>query len=460
MHTKDSLKKIELKNDIGLKDYKNELKILLPLGIPAIFSQLAQMATSFIDSLMAGHHSMDALAAIAIGGSIFQPILVFFTGFFLSLNPIIAHFKGKGEIKSIASHFNMALLMALLLSPIAIAILLKTPFILEQLNIAEPISSITQEYILATLWGWPCLMGFLAIRFFNEGLFSTKAIMITTLFSLPFNVLFNAWFMYGGYGINAMGVVGIGYSTALTWCVMFFGLLIYTLKTPKYHIYHLCKKINFPSLKAIKAIFYLGLPLAFTLGFEVTLFASISLMIAKYPTEVIAAHQIALNLASLFFMIPLGFSQAITARVAYFRAQNKIQSMKIAGSLGIILSFAMMVFSASLMMLIPTYLMAIYTDSTELLEIGVGLLLLAGLFQFPDGLQAASLGCLRGIKDTRSPMFITAIAYWGIAFPIGYYLAEYQHYGVRGYWIGLIIGLTVSATLLCYRWIIYLKKNS
>jgi len=438
--------------------YKKELKELLPIGIPAILSQLAQMASGFIDVLMAGHYSTDALAAIAIGTSLLHPVLVFFLGLFLAFNPIIAHFKGAGEDSKITTHFNISIVIALAMTPIAILALFNAPYILELLNIAPDISKTATDYLLATLWGWPGLMLFFALRFCNEGLFSTKAILLVTATSIPFNILFNYWFMYGGYGVEEMGTIGIGYATALTWTLMFVGLLIYTLTAKKYRQYNLLKTFQLPPLSEIKAFFALGFPLAITLGFEITMFAAVSLMIAKYPTEIMAAHQIALNLSSLTFMIPLGLSQAITARVSYLRGKNKIDAMRLAGNTGILLSISIMSVAAIMFMSIPTILISIYTQDLELLRIAGGLLFFAAVFQFSDGLQVACAGCLRGLKDTKIPMIITAIAYWFIGFPTGYYLAEYQGYGVNGYWIGLITGLSVAAILLLQRWFRLLKQ--
>ncbi|MFT6732813.1 MAG: MATE family multidrug resistance protein [Polaribacter sp.] len=442
------------------QNYKKELKDMLPIGIPAVLSQLAQMITGFIDTLMAGHYSTDALAAIAIGTSLLHPVLVFFLGLFLALNPIVAHFKGAGEVKKITTHFNASILIALAVLPLAIIALLNAPFILAKLNIEPNISQVASDYLFATLWGWPGLLLFLAIRFINEGLFSTKAIMLITGASIPFNIIFNYWFMYGGLGITEMGAVGVGYATAVTWTLMFIGLLIYTITAKKYRQYQFLKDLELPSIDEIKAIFTLGLPLAITLGFEITMFAAVSLMIARYPTEIMASHQIAVNLASLTFMIPLGLSQAITARVSYFRAQGKIESMRLAGNTGIFLSISIMSASAIMFMSIPTLLVSIYTQDTELLKIASSLLFFAAVFQFSDGLQVACAGCLRGLKDTKIPMVITAIAYWLVGFPTGYYLAEYQGYGVNGYWIGLITGLSVAAVLLLHRWISHFKDQT
>ncbi len=434
---------------------KKELKELAPIGIPAVLSQLAQMAMGFIDTVMAGNYSTDALAAIAIGTSLLHPVLVFFLGLFLAFNPIIAHFKGAGNNQQIRTHFHAGIVLAIIFSPVAVTLLLNSSFILTALNIEPAISELAISYLRATLWGMPALLLFFALRFCNEGMFSTMSVMTITVISIPFNVLLNYWFLYGGYGIEEMGAVGVGYATGLIWWLMFIGMALYTLFAKKYSRLGLFRGFELPGWREFKEFFALGFPVAITLGFEITMFAAVSLMIARYPAEVMGAHQIALNIASLTFMIPLGLAQAITARVSYFNGKKDRLSMRRAGSVGISTCVVIMMLSALMMISIPVALVSIYTSDIRLTEIATGLLFFAALFQFSDGLQVSSAGALRGLKDTRIPMIITAISYWLVGFPIGYYLAEYQNLQASGYWIGMIFGLSTAAVLLLKRWVVF-----
>jgi len=440
------------------KQYRKELKYLAPIAIPAALSQLAQMAMGVIDTVMAGHYSNDALAAIAIGTSLLHPVLVFFLGLFLAFNPIIAHFKGADSNSKIGSHFRLGLVLAILFSPIAILLLLNGQLLLAYIGVDESVSQIATDYLHATVWGMPGLLLFLALRFCNEGMFSTPAIMTSTLISIPFNIALNYWFMYGGYGVEEMGAVGLGYATSLVWTMMFFGLLIYTALTPKYRSFEIFKHKTLPIWDDIKEVLKLGLPMAVTLGFEITMFAAVSLMIAKYATEIIGAHQIAVNIASICFMIPLGVSQAITARVGYFAGKKDSAATRLAGFVGITSSVAFMTLTASIMMFIPGLLVVFYTQDQQVIDIAIGLLFFAAIFQFSDGLQVSSAGALRGLKDTKIPMLITAVSYWLVGFPVGYYLAEELNYQANGYWIGLIAGLSTAAILLLRRWVKLSRK--
>ncbi len=434
-----------------------EFKQLLPLAIPAVLSQLAQMAMGVIDTLMAGHYSNDALAAIAIGTSLLHPVLVFFLGLFLAFNPVVSHFKGEENNKQIGSHFRLSILLAIIFSPIAILILFNADIVLTLLGVAPEISKIAIGYLHATTWGMPGLLIFLALRFCNEGMFSMRAVMISTVISIPFNIGLNYWFMYGGtfasITIEEQGAVGVGYATSLVWILMCIGLWTYTALAPKYKELNLFTSIKLPDFKHIIDVLKLGLPMAITLGFEITMFAAVSLMIARYPTEMMGAHQIAVNIASITFMLPLGLSQAITARVGYFSGKKDPKSKQIAGYTGIAFAAAISAFSSTVMVVIPYALVGLYTSDTTVIEIAVGLLLFAAIFQFSDAIQVASVGALRGMKDTKIPMIITAISYWLIGFPIGYILAEHYQYQANGYWIGLIAGLSAAAIMLLHRWI-------
>jgi multidrug resistance protein, MATE family len=442
-----------------LNKIRKELKCLAPIAIPAALSQLAQMAMGVIDTVMAGHYSIDALAAIAIGTSLLHPVLVFFLGLFLAFNPIIAHFKGANSEAKIGAHFRLGLVLAVVFSPIAIIALLNAQLLLDYIGVADNVAQIATGYLHATVWGMPGLLLFLALRFCNEGLFSTPAVMISTIISIPFNIVLNYWFMYGGYGVEEMGAVGVGYATSIVWTVMFIGLLVYSVVTPKYHQLEIFKQTSLPAWHEIKDVLKLGFPMAITLGFEITMFAAVSLMIARYSAEIIGAHQIALNIASICFMIPLGISQAITARVGYFAGKKDHPATQLAGFVGIGGSVAFMSITASTMMFIPGLLVVFYTQDNQVIEIAIGLLFYAAIFQFSDGLQVASAGALRGLKDTKVPMIITAISYWLVGFPIGYYLAEEQNYQANGYWIGLIAGLSTAAILLLRRWIVLSNRK-
>lgn len=437
---------------------RSELIEITTLGVPAILSQLSQMSLGVIDTMMAGRVSAEALAAIAVGTNIVNPVIVFILGIFLALNPIVAHLNGRGDFQKIGALFQLSLVVALFLSIPAILLLTNSEWLMEIIGIQQSLIDTVQGYLTACSLGIIPLFGFLALRFCNEGLFSTKAIMLVSFSAIPFNIVFNIWFIWGGLGIPAFGAVGVGYATALVWLVMFTGMALYTVMTKRYLHLSITDVWHKIDLKQLKEIFTIGLPMGIGVGMEIAMFAIIGLMIGRFQIEVVAAHQVAINIASMAYMVPLGLSIAISARVGFFAGREKYVELMRSAKIGIILSMSLATLSALGMYAFSTPLVSLYTNDTQVLMIAAGLLSLAAIFQWSDALQVSLSGALRGLKDTQIPMYISAVAYWLLGFPTGYYLAEIAEVGVRGYWIGIIVGLSTAAIMLLLRWLSLTRK--
>lgn len=429
-----------------------ELKQLLLLGLPAIIAQLSQMSLGVIDTMMAGRIDANALAAIAIGSNIVNPVVIFILGIFLALNPIVAHLNGRGDHQDIGAVFQHALVLALLLTLPCILILRNTEPLLILLGIQESIIPIVDGYLKACSYGVGAFLLFMALRFCNEGLFSNKAIMMVSLSAIPFNIIFNIWFIWGGFGLPAFGPVGVGYATCVVWLVMFLGMLGYTLFAPRYkHLNIFSQRYPF-SWQRIWEIVRLGAPMGLGTGLEIAMFSVVGLMIGSYSVTMIAAHQVAINIAGMAFMIPLGLSLAISARVGFYAGRQKPEAAKLSGQIGIATAIAISVCLASTMLLLPSVLTGLYSPDPIVVAAAANLLFFAAIFQFSDALQVATAGALRGLKDTTVPMIISLIAYWCVGFPLGYYIAELAGRGVPGYWVGIIAGLSTAAVLLLVRW--------
>ena len=437
----------------SLRQIGEESSALVKVAIPAILAQLAQVTLGVVDTLMAGNYSKQALAAVGTGANAFMIIFALYLGLSFALNPIISHYNGQGQFKQIGKTFQMGIFIGAIFGTLAFVILRNMEAPLRLMGVSPDIAGLTADYLTALSWGTVPAFLFLALRSSNEGLFSTKAIMVCSFLVIPFNVIFNNWFIYGGLGLPAMGAVGVGYATSLVWTILFLFLLLYTYKTKRYEHLDIFKDISFPKRKLIKEYFSIGTPIAFGMLMEVGLFGMVGIMVARYGVDLTAAHQIAMNIATIAFMVPLGLSVAITARVGYWQGKQNYQQVRLAGFCGIGLSILFQAFSVSLMLLFRYDFVGFYTDNLELITLAASLIFLAAIFQFSDGLQINSAGALRGIKDTKIPMIYMAIAYWIFGFPIGYYLAEYQELKVQGFWIGIIIGLSIAATLLLQRFV-------
>lgn len=432
---------------------RTEGKQLIALAIPAILAQFAQMSMGVIDTIMAGRHSADALAAVAIGVSLFNPIIVFIIGIFLALSPITAQYHGKNDQQSIRQTFQVGIVLAVVLALPSSLLLYALEPVMIQIGITPEIIPLTNGYIRALAWGLIPLYCFFAMRFCNEGMFATKAIMYVSLAALPFNVIFNYWFINGGLGVPSMGAVGVGWATVVVWNVMALFLLLYTINSRRYQGYQLFSHWIKPRIDPYVEVLKLGLPMGLALGMEVALFGAVGLMIGRYTVPDIAGHQIALNISSMAFTLSLGLSVAVTARVGYHIGQDAPLRAKNTGLLGVGFGVIIAIFTAAIMLLFSKQLTAIFTTDQQVAAVAAHLIILAAIFQLSDGIQVNANGALRGMKDTRVPMYICTIAYWLIGFPIGYVLAEHFEMGVTGYWIAIISGLTMAAILLLARFL-------
>jgi len=430
-----------------------ESRQLLKLAAPAIMAQFAQMSLGVIDTIMAGRYSADALAAIAIGVSIFNPIIVFIIGIFLSLSPITAQYNGECDRAGVKRTFQNGIILAIILALPSAVLLYALEPIFWAIGITEQIIPLANGYLQALAWGLIPLYCFFALRFCNEGMFATKAIMYCSIAALPFNVVCNYWFINGGRGIEPMGAVGVGWATVVVWTVMASCLLGYTFFAKRYRDYHLFNDWLRPKLNHFSEIFKIGLPMGVGLGMEVALFGAVGLMIGRYSVPDIAGHQIALNISSMAYTLSLGLSVAVTARVGYHIGRKDPHQARDTGIIGISFGLVISCVTALIMVLFSTELTAIFTNDPMVSSVAVQLILMAALFQLSDGIQVNASGALRGMKDTKVPMYICAVAYWAIGFPIGYVLAEHYGMGVVGYWVAIISGLTVSAILMARRFL-------
>lgn len=428
-----------------------ELSALGKIAAPAVAAQLATMALGTVDTIMAGQLGPDALAAVATGVNLISPLMLFILGVFLALNPIASQYNGANNQAAVAASVQSGLWFALLISLPVFLLWRELGVVLDWLNVEPSVRPTAIEYIKALSWGTPLFWLFLSLRFANEGLFATKAVMTCAFLAVPINAFFNWVFMYGNLGAPKLGAVGTGYATSLTWSLMFLFMLAYTLTAKRHAAFRQHLRWQKPDWSRLAEIARLGLPMGSAFALEVLMFAAMGLMMATYNTTIISAHQIALNYASLTFMIPLGIANAITARVGYAVGAGSAVAVRRAGWVGIGFAAAIALLSTASMLLLPSQITRIYTDNPDVTAMAIGFLSLAAIFQLSDALQVTAAGALRGLKETRYPTLISIVAYWVVGFPSGWLLAKYSPLGPAGYWAGMICGLTLAAVLLNWR---------
>ncbi|MDG5768170.1 MATE family efflux transporter [Balneolales bacterium ANBcel1] len=428
-------------------EFQNESRLTLGLGIPLVGAQLAQVSMSFVDTVMAGNYHPDDLASVAIGSSFFMPLFTIAVGILMALSPIIAQLFGSRRLGLIGKKVRQGLWLSLFLSVPAILVLNNLGPVMNLLGFTPEVISITSGYLFALSWGIPAIFAFMVLRFFNEALGATRPALYVTLIGLAFNILGNYTLIYGRFGFPELGAVGTGWATALVFWVMFLVMLSYTAGRKTFRRFQLFRQIRLPERRHIGEILRIGTPIGISMGMETSMFAMVALLMGSLGTTIVAAHQVAINIASVTFMIPLGLSMAITVRVGQLRGRNQPAKARFAGFTGIILCTLIMSLAALIMISFPKQIVGIYTGDPEVIEMASMLLIMAAVFQISDGLQVGGSGALRGLKDTRVPMIVNLAAYWGIGIPLGYFLGMILDWGPRGLWMGLIAGLTVAAIL-------------
>ncbi len=408
---------------------------------------LLQVSMSFVDTMMAGNLSPQDLAAVAVGSSLLMPVFILGIGILMGISPIVAHHFGARELDQIGPTARHGLILALLLGIPCTLVLWFTEPLLVFMDVEHALFVKTKGYAEAVSLGIIPVFIYLALKYFNEGLAVTKPAMWIAFLGLLFNIGGNYVFMYGKLGFPAMGAIGTGYATALVMTVMSIAMVIYTYWKPAYKEYQLFRNLYHLKWKYLKELIVIGGPIGMSMWMEVTMFAVVALIIGSMGTLEVAAHQIALNFASITFMLAFGVSSGITVRVGQVFGRYGLADARYSGRVGILIATSLMAVTAVLMFAFPTTIIGFYTSDPELISRSIVLLYLAAIFQLSDGLQVSGSGALRGLKDTTIPMYVNFLSYWVIGLPTGWFLGIHLGYGPEGLWTGLIAGLTTAAIL-------------
>ena len=427
---------------------REEAVTTLKLAGPLIGAQLAQVSINFIDTVMAGRLNANALAAVAIGTNTLFFVTAVCLGLLLSVSPSVAQLFGAGKYAEIGSCVRQGLWMGLGAALFGMAALRAIEPLLISIGVASEILPTTIGFLRAIAWGLPAWCFFQVLRSFHEGIGRTGPVLFGSMLGLLACVAGDYIFIYGKLGVPAMGAVGCGIASAIVFWLMALFLAAYSYLKPEYRRYRLFEYFEWPRRKEMTSLLKLGIPIAVALFTEVSLFAGVGLLIGSLGAIAAAGHQIALNVASVTFMVPLGLATAITVRVGQAIGRGDPQAAKFSGSVGILMAAVFMSCSALVLWTLPGFIAGIYTNDPSVKTMAVTLLLMAAIFQIFDGLQVSGSGALRGLKDTKIPMLITTFAYWGIGMPVGYFLAITRGNGPKGFWIGFICGLVVAAILL------------
>ncbi|WP_223554382.1 MATE family efflux transporter [Lysinibacillus sphaericus] len=438
---------------------KDKYKLMLKMIVPILVTQVAMYLISFFDILMSSRYGTADLAGVSIGSSIWMPIYIGLSGILLAITPIVSQLVGaKKELdakKAVQQGIYVAILLAVLIFSV---LLIGIDWILGNMNLETSVHNIAKSYIYAMCAGILPLFLFCVLRCFIDALGQTRVTMIITLLTTPINIMLNYIFIFGKFGVPELGGVGAGVATAITyWLIFFITVWIIAKHVPfeRFRIFHEWPKLEWLCWKEILII---GVPIGISLFAETSIFSAVTMMMSSFSTEIIAAHQIALNFTSLLYMVPLSISMGVTILVGFEIGAGRIQDARIYSYLCVATAILFSFISACILFLLREPVANMYTTDREVLEYAVQFLVFAAIFQLSDAIQAPVQGALRGYKDVMITFIMAIISYWVIGLPVGYTLASHTDFGPFGYWIGLVAGLTTGAITLLIRLLLVQKR--
>lgn len=441
----------------GLEAWIAEARELLKLAAPLVLTQLAQMAIMTTDVVMLGRLGKSALAAAALGNTVFFFTWLIGCGPTAAVAPLIAHSLGArpNNRAGVRNAVRMGFWAVLILSAPLIALLLFTRPILLLLGQRPELAAGAGHFTAALCWGLPFSLGYQVLRNYSTALSRPRASLYVMGAGIFFNAIGDYGLIFGHFGLPRLELVGSGISSACSYAFAFFAMVCVVKLMPELDKYRIFRRFHRPHWEGLAEVFRLGMPIGLTMIFEAMLFNAATLLMGTFGTATVAAHQIALNVASIAFMVPLGIGMATTVRVGVAAGAGDGEALRRAGYSALLMGTAFMSTIAIVLWLFPAQIAGLYFANTaanaDVIALAIAFLHVAAAFEICDGLQVVGALSLRGLKDAHMPMWIAGLSYWLAGFPVCLWLAFGWHMKGLGVWIGLAIGLSVAATLMCGR---------
>jgi MATE family multidrug resistance protein len=436
--------------------FVSEVRECLYLAVPLAAAQLAQSMTGFVDTVMMGLLGSEALAAGGLGAMTFTILLIIATGIITAVSPLVAEAYGAGNTERARQVGQQGLWLAAFLALPLTLLIWHAGSLLRQLGQAPDTVAAAETYLRAIAWGYLPGLGFAVLRSYISALSRPRPIMVIVIGGTLLNVVGNYVLIFGKLGFPKMGLAGIGWASTLSLWGMFLAAIAYILAQPSLRSYNPFTRTFRYQGKLFAELVSLGLPIGAMVGVEAGLFAVTTFLMGYLGTVPLAAHQIVLQTAAVTFNVPLGIALATTVRVGQLSGQKQVKSLQRAGFIGIGLGALFMGAMALLFWAFPEKIISLYLDvhkpeNAAVVILARKLLAIAAVFQILDGIQVVAAGALRGVKDTRIPMFIAILAYWGVGLTSGCLLGFKLGLGGVGLWWGLALGLMVTAIVLPWR---------
>ena len=427
-----------------------ELLPLLKLAGPVVLAEIGWMSMGVVDTMMVGPLGPAAIAATGLGSGVFTAIAIFGMGLMLGLDALVSQAYGAGDRQECARWLHQGVLLAVVAGPFVMALTWLAYISLDTWGLHPDIQTLVARYVRVIAAGaWPLLL-YAAFRRYLQGMHVVRPIMLALVSANVVNAAGNWLLIYGNLGFPALGVEGSAWATTASRVYMA-GFLVVAIQREHRRHPHGTVAWRF-QLARVRRLAALGLPAAAQITLEVGVFAAATALAGKLDPVSSGSHQIALNLASLAFMVPLGLASSGAVRVGHALGARDPVRAATAGWTALAASAVVMLLIGGVFYLLPGPLLRAFTDDVRVIDIGVGLLAIAAAFQLFDGAQAVATGVLRGAGDTRTPMITNIVGHWILGLPVGYALCFMFGWGVAGLWIGLSIGLTFVSVILIVVW--------
>lgn len=436
--------------------WADEFRASFSLAWPLIVAQLAQNLLFTTDVVLMGWLGPQYLAAGTLAGAFLIPFQLTGVGIVGAVAPLVAQARGRGDTKAVRRIVRQGFWVAIAVATLLVPIVLSIRPIYLALGQDPHTTELAESYMQAGFWMLYPVLGIMVVRSFLSAFAATRVILLVTIIGVIANAGLAYALIFGQFGFPRLELRGAAIATGLVNVIMFLALLGYVVTHRKLKRFHILARFHKPDWPRFFEILRLGLPIGLTVAAEVGLFSVAAILMGRLGTNETAAHAVALQLASMAFMVPLGLGMAATVRVGLAYGRGDAEGVRKAAWTAIALGVGFMTLTASLFLIIPNTMVALFLDSRNpdnatALMLAAGYLGIAGLFQLADGAQVVAAHALRGLSDTRIPSFLAILGYWFVGLPTAYVLGFVLNWRGTGIWLGLATGLAFVAVLLLAR---------
>ena len=428
-----------------------EMRTTAKLVLPLLVGHVAVGLIALVDNVIAGHHGTVTLAAVTLGTAVWWLPMLIPIGTLIALTAQVATVSGAGRTAQIGAVFRQALWLALGMGAVMFVFLSVVPHWLEPFGIATEVIPQTQAFLAAVRWGSPALTVFFCMRYLTEGMRWMRPTMLFGFGGLCVLAPLGYGLTHGKWGLPELGAQGLGIASATMMWLQAILFTFYLWRTPRFAHLRLFQCFEWPDIAHQRRLLSVGLPIGIAILMQGGLFIATSLLMGQLGAIPLAAHQIAVNVAQVCFMIPVAIAEATTVRVGHALGLGDKAGIRRATLAGYGIVCVTQLFSAGVLLFASAWIAQLYTRDMAVITLASTLLVYAALLQLPDGLQMLASGALRGLQDTRVPMMIAVFSYWGIGMPLGAWLGLGQGWGPQGMWVGLITALSIATVLMGWR---------